>query len=85
MSDGTEEDLTKDDYVINFIKAFAALEYAMEPFKESKRDLRASYKENKFLTGDEMRQAVRAYRAIQNDIDLDDLQAMHELLKREIG
>lgn len=81
MSDGTGK--TKDDYVVDFIRTLAAIETAMEPYKESKRELRKSYKDNSFLTGHEMQQAVRAYRAIQNDIDLDDLKAVKELLNKK--
>lgn len=76
---------TKDDHIVDFITKFAQYEFAMEPYKEAKRDLRKSFKDNNLLTTDEMRQAVRAYRAIQNDIDLDELQNVHELLKKTVG
>ena len=38
------EDLTKDDYVVEFIKALKAVEDEMEPYKEHKRDLRTMFK-----------------------------------------
>lgn len=74
---------TKDDHIIDFIKAFAQYEYMMEPYKEGKRDLRKSYKDNDYLTADEIRQAIRAYRVIQQDINLDELQSMRELLTKQ--
>ncbi len=55
-------DLTTQDYVVEFIKALKAIEDEMEPYKEHKRDLRTNYAQNGWLTKDEMRQAVRAYR-----------------------
>ena len=57
-------DLTKEEYVVEYIKALKAVEDEMEPYKEHKRDLRANYAKNGWLTKDEMRQAVRAYRML---------------------
>lgn len=81
MSDGK----TKEDYIVEFITKFAQYEIQMEPFKEAKRDLRKSYRDNNYLDTDEMRQAVRAYRAIQNDVDIEDFKNVHELLKKTVG
>ena len=39
-------DLTKDEYAVEFIKAFKAIEDEMEPYKEQKRDLRKEYDES---------------------------------------
>ena len=61
---------TKEEYVVEFIKAFKAVEDEMEPFKEHKRDLRKNYAQNGWLTKDEMRQAVRAYRMLKNGDDI---------------
>ena len=63
---------TKEDYVVEFIKAFKAVEDEMEPFKEHKRDLRKNYAQNGWLTKDEMRQAVRAYRMLKNGDDINE-------------
>ena len=35
-----EDMLSKEEHVKNFIKSFAAVEEAIEPFKDQKRDLR---------------------------------------------
>jgi hypothetical protein len=61
---------TKEDYVVEFIKAFKAVEDEMEPYKEHKRDLRKNYAQNGWLSKDEMRQAVRAYRMLKNGDDI---------------
>ena len=65
------DDLKKEEYVVEFIKAFKAIEDEMEPYKEHKRDLRKNYVQNGWLTGDGMRQAVRAYRMLAKDDDID--------------
>ena len=66
------EDLTKDDYVVEFIKALKAVEDEMEPYKEHKRDLRKNYVQNGWLTKDELRQAVRAYRMLAKGDDINE-------------
>ena len=63
-------DQNKEDYVVDFIKAFKAIEDEMEPYKEHKRDLRKNYVQNGWLTGNELRQAVRAYRMLAKDDDI---------------
>ena len=65
-------DLTKDDYVVEFIKAFKAVEDEMEPYKEHKRDLRKNYVQNGWLTADELRQVVRAYRMLKKGDDINE-------------
>jgi len=64
-------ELTKEQYVVEYIKALKAVEDEMEPYKEHKRDLRKNYAENGWLTKDEMRQAVRAYRMVSKGDDID--------------
>ena len=69
---------TKEDYVVDFIKAFKAIEDEMEPFKEHKRDLRKNYVQNGWLSKEEMSSAIRAYRMLKNDEDIEQLLDMYE-------
>ena len=71
-------DKTKDEHVIEFIKSFKAVEDEMEPFKEHKRDLRKNYVENSWLTKEEIRDAIRAYRMISKDEDFDQLHVIYD-------
>ena len=64
-------DLTTEEYVVEYIKALKAVEDEMEPYKEHKRDLRKNYEQNGWLTKDEMRQAVRAYRMLSKGDNID--------------
>ena len=77
-------DQTKEDYVVDFIKAFKAIEDEMEPFKEHKRDLRKNYVQNGWLTGDELRQAVRAYRMLRSGDDIDQFKSYFDELNKNI-
>ena len=70
----------KTEKVREFIQTFDAIEQEMEPYKDAKRELRANYKENEWLTADEMRLAVRAYRMLKKDENLEELQEMYSKL-----
>tara|TARA_R100001509_G_scaffold165145_1_gene145436 strand:- start:725 stop:979 length:255 start_codon:yes stop_codon:yes gene_type:complete len=60
-------------YVKEYIRSLVAIEEAMEPYKEQKRDLRAEYKENGWLSADEIRAAVRAYRMFKDNVNIDEV------------
>ena len=77
-------DQNKEDYVVDFIKAFKAIEDEMEPYKEHKRDLRKNYVHNGWLTGNELRQAVRAYRMLAKDDDIDQFTNYFEEIKKMV-
>ena len=81
----SDQDKTKEQYVVDFIKAFDENERAMEPFKEHRRDLRKNYVENGWLSKDEMKQAVRAYRMLQQDEDFSTLQDIYDRLRTSLG
>tara|TARA_B100002019_G_scaffold193903_1_gene167843 strand:- start:526 stop:774 length:249 start_codon:yes stop_codon:yes gene_type:complete len=78
-------DLTKDEYVVEYIKALKAIEDEMEPYKEHKRDLRKNYVQNGWLTGDEMRQAVRAYRMLKKDDDINQFSDFYDKISKKVG
>ena len=83
MSD--QKELTKEEYVVEFIKAFKAVEEEMEPYKEHKRDLRANYAQNGWLSKEEMRQAVRAYRMLKGGDDINELKTFFDKLNVKVG
>ena len=60
-------------YVKEYIRSLAAIEEAMEPYKDQKRDLRTEFRENKWLDTDEIRAAVKAYRLYKGRINIDEV------------
>ena len=66
-----ENPLTKEEHLANYIKTFVAIEDAMEPFKDQRKDLRESYNENGWLSKEEMRLAVKAYRLYKSETDME--------------
>ena len=65
----------------DYIKSIKALEDAMEPYKEQKRELKSEYVDNGWLTKEDISLTVRAYRLLKNDIDIDALIDIYENLK----
>jgi hypothetical protein len=57
--------------MIEYLRSMKAIEDAIEPYKEQKRELREDYKQQGWLTKEEISMAVRAYRMMKNDVDID--------------
>ena len=75
---------TKEEHIKSYIKQLAAIEEAMEPFKDQCRDLRENYGDNGWLTKEEMRLAVKAYRLVKSDTDMEQLTDYFNNLKRTV-
>ena len=80
-----ENEITKEQHVQTFIKRFVAIEEAMEPFKDQKRDLRGNYDENGWLSKQEIRMAIKAYRLLKTDTDMNELVDYFGHLKKTVG
>ena len=70
-NDGTVDE--KEQRIGDYIQSLAAVEEAMEPFKEQKRALKANYIENGWLSREEISMAVKAYRLVKDDTDIEQL------------
>ncbi len=79
------EEVSKEQYVINYLKSMIALEEAMAPYKEQKKELRDEYVENKWLTKDEIWSAVKAFRLYNKAADMDDLNDMFDIIEKQFG
>ena len=80
MSTSTEE---KKRYVLEYIRSLVAIEEAIEPYKEQKRELRTEYREQGWLNTDEIRAAVKAYRLFKGKINIDDVYDNFKMLSGE--
>ena len=67
----TNEDRKR--YEKEYIRSLAAIEEAMEPYKEQKRDLRTEFRENGWLNTDEICAAVKAYRLYKGKVNIDEV------------
>jgi hypothetical protein len=80
MSTSTEE---KKRYVLEYIRSLVAIEEAMEPYKEQKRELRTEFREQGWLNTDEIRAAVKAYRLFKGKVDIDEVYDNFKMLSGE--
>tara|TARA_Y100000593_G_scaffold43884_1_gene83767 strand:+ start:866 stop:1117 length:252 start_codon:yes stop_codon:yes gene_type:complete len=76
---------TKEQRVVDYIKSLSAIEAKMEPFKEHRRDLKKNYIENGWLTREELRIAVKAYRLIKGDVDINALNEVYNKISSKVG
>ena len=62
---------TKEQHMADYIKSIKALEDAMEPYKEQKRELKSEYVDNGWLTKEDISLTVKAYRLLKSEVDID--------------
>jgi vacuolar-type H+-ATPase subunit I/STV1 len=77
----SQADEAKRQKVLEYIRSLKALEEAIEPYAEQKRELKAEFKEQGWLSGDEISLAVKAYRMLKGDQDIDELVEMFNFLR----
>ena len=76
----------KQEKMIDFIRSFRALEDAMEPYKEQKRELRKDFKDQGWLTKDEISMTTKAYRMMNTkNFDIDEFQKIFDTLTTVAG
>ena len=78
-----EEQKTKEQHQADYIASMKALEDAMEPFKEQKRELKSNYVENGWLSKEEISLTVKAYRLLKDEVDIGALIDIYEALKEK--
>ena len=74
----------KEEYITKYIKSMVAVEEEMEPYKEHKRELKKNYIEKGWLTKEEISLAVKAYRLMKDDIDMEQLMDFYERVSKTV-
>jgi rRNA maturation endonuclease Nob1 len=70
----------KAEKMIEYVKSLKAIEDAIEPYAEQKRELKKDFKDQGWLTGDEISMTVKAYRMMKKDVDIDQFVSIFESL-----
>ena len=83
LADSLTVDKDKETHMKEYITSIKALEDAMEPYKEQKRELKADYIDSGWLTKEDISLTVRAYRLLKNDVDIDALIDIYDNLRKE--
>ena len=79
------ETKSKEEHISDYIESLKAIEDAMEPYKEQKRELKKEYLEKKWLTKEDISLSVRALRLLKDDVDIAALLDMYNGLKDKHG
>ena len=77
----TEE---KKKHVTNLIKSYRAIDGAIQPYQDQRKELRTEYIENQWLTNGEISLVKKAYNAVKTKVDLDDLSSFIDIVKKEM-
>ena len=70
--------------VINLIKSYRAIDGAIQPYQDQRKELRTEYIENQWLSNNEISLVKKAYNAVKTKVDLDDLSSFMDIVKSEI-
>ena len=81
FTDETVTDTEKQEKMIEYIRNLKAIEDAMEPYKESKRELRKDFRSNGWLSRDEISTITRAHRMLRKNESIDELVTAYESLR----
>ena len=80
----SEEILEKEQRITDYIKSMASIEDAMEPYKDQKRALKGNYVENGWLSKEEISMAVKAYRMVKGDVDIEQLMDFYDHVSKTV-
>ena len=72
---------TKQERVKDFIKSMAAIDDNIKPYREQKTDLKKSYVDNNYLTRNEQKIALKAYRLLKDKVDMAQLDQFLDQIK----
>ena len=72
---------SKEQHMADYIRSMKALEEAMEPYKEQKRELKVEYVENGWLSKEDISLTVKPYRLLKDEVDIGALIDVYENLK----
>jgi hypothetical protein len=72
----------KTEHMIEYLRSLNSIEEAIEPYKEQKRDLRKEYKEQGWLTGDEISMTVKAFRMMKSEVDISEFVRVYEKISK---
>ena len=70
----------KAEKMIEYVKSLKAIEDAIEPYAEQKRELKKDFKDQGWLTKEEISMTVKAYRMMKKDVDIDQFVSIFESL-----
>jgi hypothetical protein len=77
--------LTKQEHLSNYIRSMAQIEACIKPYQEQRRDTKKNYKDNNWLTKEEIKLADKAYSLLKQEIDFDNLATIKTEVFKALG
>lgn len=78
----TDKPKSREERIKDLVRGLAAIEQAMQPFKDQRTDLKKNYVENDWLSKEDMKYLVKSYNfAKRNDFDIDKFVDMFNKIK----
>ena len=71
----------KTEKMIEYIKSLKAIEDAIEPYAEQKRELRKDFKDQGWLTKEEISMTVKAYRMMKSEVDIEQFVKVYDSIR----
>ena len=78
------DSFTKEQHIERYVKSLYTIEDAMEPLKEQKRALKGNYVENGWLSKEEISMAVKAYRLLKGEVDMEQLMDSYATVRTQM-
>jgi uncharacterized protein YacL (UPF0231 family) len=75
----------KTEKMIEYIRSLKAIEDAIAPYAEQKRELRKEFKEQGWLSKDEISMTVKAYRMMKNEVDMEQFMEVYDSIASLTG
>jgi hypothetical protein len=85
VDENLSDEEAREQYIINYLKSVVALEEAIAPYREQKKELRKEYIDNGWLSREDIWSAIKAYRLYMQGIDMDDLNDMFATVEKKLG
>lgn len=85
VDENLSDEEAREQYIINYLKSVVALEEAIEPYREQKKELRKEYIDNGWLSREDIWSAIKAYRLYIQGADMDDLNDMFATVEKKFG
>jgi hypothetical protein len=79
-----DKKLTREEHIINYLKALNTIEQAIEPYREHKIALKKHYADNSFLSREDQSRLLKAYRMAQKGEELEDFEEFINIIKSKM-
>lgn len=79
-----DKKLTREEHIINYLKALNTIEQAIEPYREHKLALKKHYADNSFLSREDQSRLLKAYRMAQKGEELEDFEEFLNIIKSKM-